>query len=544
VGPALDGPGRAPADLSAPVGEWWRSGVLYQVYPRSFADTDGDGHGDLRGIVEHLDHLEWLGIDGLWLNPINPSPNADWGYDVADFTAVDPQLGDLDMFDLLVADAARRGIRVIIDLVPNHTSDRHPWFVDARSSRSARHRDWYVWADGKPDGTPPNNWLSVFGGPAWTWDQATEQYYLHNFLAEQPDLNWWNDEVADAFDDILRFWFDRGVAGFRIDVANGIVKDRELRDNPEVEEDDDPRIRALGVRPIYNMNRPEVHDVLRRWRKLADGYEPGRLLLGETWVLDLDPLARFYGSGTDELHLAMNFPFVFAGFGAGMRSIVEAMEGRLPQDAWPSWHASSHDAGRFPTRWCGGDERKIRAALVLLLTLRGTPLLYYGDEIGMPEVPVPRERLRDPVGIRRWPDDPGRDGARTPMQWTGEPTAGFTGTEVELWLPVGDAGACNVVDQRDDRGSVLHLCRDLIALRRARPDLQTGAYAPVDAPGDVWAWRRGRHTLTAVNVSDRPAEVDLAGEILLGTRRDRDGERVDRTLTLEPWEAVVVQGAR
>ncbi len=393
-------------------GSWWRSGVLYQLYPRSFADSNGDGHGDLQGIIEHLDHLAWLGVDGVWLNPINPSPNADWGYDVADYTGVEPDFGDADVIDRLVAGARERGIRVILDLVPNHTSDRHPWFLDARSSRTARHRDWYVWADALPDGGPPNNWVSVFGGNAWTWDEPTQQYYLHNFLAEQPDLNWWNDEVREAFDDIMRFWFDRGISGFRIDVAHGIVKDIELRDNPSATPDDDELARALGQVQEFSMNRPEVHDVLRRWRAIADGYEHDPILLGETWVPDISTLMRFYGDGADELHLALNVPFVFAELGTPMRAIVEQEEAVIPDGAWPTWTGSNHDAGRFPTRWCGSDDRKIRAALVMLLTLRGTPILYYGDEIGMPEVAVARDRIRDPVGVRGWPDDPGRDRAR------------------------------------------------------------------------------------------------------------------------------------
>ena len=522
--------------------EWWRAGVLYQIYPRSFADSDGDGSGDLQGILDHLDHLAWLGVDGIWLNPVTPSPDADWGYDVSDYTSIHPDLGDLKTFDRLVSEAAGRGIRVIIDLVPNHTSDQHPWFVDARSSRDARHRDWYVWADPKPDGSPPNNWRSVFGGPAWTLDQGTGQYYLHNFLPQQPDLNWWNEEVRDAFDDILRFWLDRDVAGFRIDVANGIIKDRELRDNPPVTEEDHPLLRPLGLRPVYNMNRPEVHEVFRRWRALVDVYEPLRILLGETWVLDLEHLVRFYGSGTDQLHLAMNFPFLFARFGPTMRAVVDASEAGLPPGAWSAWHGSSHDSGRFPTRWCDGDPRKVRAALVVLLTLRGTPLLYYGDEIGMEEVAVPRERLRDPVGIRGWPQEPGRDRARTPMPWTGGPMGGFTRRDVEPWLPPGDPAACNVADQREDRGSVLHLCRDLVALRRARPDLAVGHFEAIEAPDGVWAWRRGGGTVVAVNASDASVEVDLGeGEVLLGTRRDREGHRGPPTL--EPWEAVVVEGA-
>ena len=298
---------------------WWRSGVLYQLYPRSFADANGDGHGDLEGVIAHLDHLAWLGIDAIWLNPIHPSPNADWGYDVADYLDVHPDFGDLATLDRLIARAADHDIRVVLDLVPNHTSDRHPWFEDARTSRTAEHRDWYVWADAQPDGSPPNNWVSVFGGAAWTWDETTQQYYLHNFLAEQPDLNWWNEEVRSAFDDILRFWFDRGIAGFRIDVAHGIVKDVDLRDNPLAVEGDDALTRSLGQRQEFNMNRPEVHDVIRRWRAIADRYDQEPILVGETWVADLTRLMRFYGDGTDELHLALNVPFVFAELGDEMR---------------------------------------------------------------------------------------------------------------------------------------------------------------------------------------------------------------------------------
>ncbi len=417
---------------------WWRSGVLYQIYPRSFADSDGDGNGDLQGIIDHLDHLEWLGVDGIWLNPIGPSPNADWGYDVADYAAVHPDFGDLDALDRLVAQAGARGIRVILDLVPNHTSDQHPWFLDARSSRTSRYRDRYVWADAREDGSPPNNWVSVFGGPAWTWDEATQQYYLHNFLPEQPDLNWWNEEVRSAFDDILRFWFDRGISGFRIDVAHGLVKDLELRDNPVATADDDDLSRSLGQRHEFNMNRPEVHDILRRWRAIADTYDHEPILLGETWVPDLTALMRFYGDGSDELHLALNVPFVFAELGPQMRAIVGEEEAAIPEPAWPTWTGSNHDAGRFPTRWCHDDDRRIRAALVVLLTLRGTPVLYYGDEIGMPEVAVPRDRIKDPVGIRGWPDDPGRDRARTPMPWTGDPAGGFTRPGIDPWLPAGE----------------------------------------------------------------------------------------------------------
>ena len=529
-------PASAPDAGASP---WWRAGVLYQIYPRSFADSNGDGHGDLRGLIQHLDHMAWLGVDGIWLGPIHPSPQADWGYDVADYLAVDPDFGNLEDLDRLISEASGRGIRVLLDLVPNHTSDRHPWFVDARSSRKAEHHEWYVWGDPKPDGSPPNNWRSSLGGSAWTWDEGIGRFYLHNFQSAQPDLNWWNRAVADAFDAILRFWLDRGVAGFRIDVAHGLVKDRLLRDDSPALETDHPRVRAHGLRSDFSMNRPEAHDILRRWRTITDSCGPDRVLLGESWVMDLEALARFYGSGEDELHLALNVPFVLSTPGPEMRSVVESTEAMLPGAAWPLWNGSNHDVGRFPTRWCGGDERRARAALVTLLTLRGTPLLYYGDEIGMRDVEVPKERLKDPVGLRHWPDDRGRDGGRTPMQWT--PEEGFTSAGVEPWLPAGDAAARNVADQREDPGSILHLCRDLIALRREREDLHSGAYEALESAEGVWAWRRGTETVVALNHGDAPATLSLgAGEILIGTKRKRAGERVDGDVQLDPWEAVIL----
>ena len=329
-------------------GQWWRSGVLYQVYPRSFADSNGDGVGDLRGVIDHLDYLAWLGVDGIWLSPITVSPNVDWGYDVADYCDVQREYGTLADVDELVAEAGHREMRVLLDLVPNHTSDQHPWFADSRTSRAARHRDWYVWADGEAGGSPPNNWVSGFGGPAWTLDDATGQHYLHNFAPEQPDLNWWNGEVREAFDEIQRFWYDRGVAGFRIDVCHMIVKDAELRDNPASTDDDHRMARLLGQRPVHNSNRPEVHEVLRRWRRLADSYRPSRVLVGETVVYDLEELVRFYGTGADELDLAFNVPFLGARLDAQRLSgIVERTEALLPPGAWPVWAASNHDVSRM-----------------------------------------------------------------------------------------------------------------------------------------------------------------------------------------------------
>ena len=462
---------------------WWQRAVIYQIYVRSFADSDADGVGDLRGVVDRLDYLRWLGADAIWLSPVTVSPDKDWGYDVADYTDVQPDFGDLAALDELVAKAAQHDLKVIVDLVPNHTSDRHAWFEEARASRDSARREWYVWADPKPDGSPPNNWRSTFGGPAWTLDEHTGQYYLHNFLPEQPDLNWWNEDVRAAFDDILRFWLDRGIAGFRIDVAHGIVKDRELRDNP------DPAVST------YNANREDVHEVFRRWRRLVDGYEPPRVLLGETWVMEIDRLARFYGGGEDELHLAFNFPFTFSPLeAASMRDVVEETEAALPEKAWPVWMLSNHDIVRFPTRIAGGDERKARAALFLLFTLRGTPVLCYGDELGMQQADVPSERERDMAG---------RDGARTPMPWNG----GWS----DPWLPL-TAEVASVAEQREDEGSFLSFCSGLIAQRRASRDLLTGSYETLPAPDGVWAFRRGEQTAVAVNLTDE--EVEVLGERL------------------------------
>ncbi len=504
-------------------GSWWDRAVIYQVYPRSYADANGDGIGDLPGLVSRLDHLQWLGVNAVWLSPTFPSPNADWGYDVSDYVDVHPDFGTLADLERLIVEAERRHIRVLLDLVPNHTSDAHPWFHDPAK------RAWYVWRDPKPDGSPPNNWKAVFGGPAWTFDEPSGQYYLHNFLPQQPDLDWWNDEVREAFDEILRYWFDRGVSGFRIDVAHALVKDPLLRDNPPSRPTDSPSWQRVGQRPEHNMGLPEAVDVHRRWRGVAQEYEAERLLLGETYVLDLEKLMTYIASGG--LQLCMNLAFVHAPFIAEELAAVVAETERLyPAGATPVWHASSHDDPRFATRWCAGDEDAIRCALVTLLSLRGACILYQGDEIGLETVDVPPERLRDTAG---------RDPGRTPMVWSDEEGAGFTEPGVEPWLPIGDRSR-NVAAQRDDPGSILTLTRDLIGLRKHRL-LLTGAYEQVEAPAGVWAFRREGGAFVAANLGNGQVVLEgVRGAIVIGTRRERGDEVVDGALELGPREAVVL----
>ncbi len=519
---------------------WWRDGVLYQVYLRSFADSDGDGVGDIPGLISWLDHLAWLGVDGIWVTPVMPSPNHDWGYDISDYTSVDPQYGTIADVDRLIAEAGARGMRVLFDLVPNHSSIEHPWFVESRASRESAKRDWYVWADAKPDGSPPNNWVGNFFGPSWTYDERTGQYYLNSFLPTQADLNWWNPEVRQAFDGVLRFWFDRGIAGFRIDVVHKLIKDRALPDNPPAGKGGSVIEQAWGQRELYNANQPETHDVVRRWRGVAQEYEEPRILVGETYVLDIPTMASYYGAG-DELDLAFNVPFLWSSLDAAqMRKVIDATEDALPDGAWPVWNGGSHDISRMASRWGANDGRKVRCALMLLLMLRGTALLYYGDEIGIPDTDVPLARALDPLG-KRIPgvETAGRDPARTPMHWDGGPGAGFTRPGVEPWLPLGDAAACNVEDQRADRGSMLWLAHDLIALRRD-PEAQGTRTDWIPAPPGVLAWRRG-DAAVALNLSDDPAVVEgLDGRVRVGTRRERDGEQVSGSLRLEPWEGVVL----
>ncbi|MGZ9165881.1 MAG: alpha-amylase family glycosyl hydrolase, partial [Anaerolineales bacterium] len=409
---------------------WWQKGVIYQIYPRSYQDSNGDGIGDLAGIVQRLDYLSnTLGVDAVWLSPIYPSPMHDFGYDVADYCDIHPLFGSLQDFDHLLAEVHQRGMKLILDLVPNHTSDEHPWFIESRSSRDDPKRDWYIWRDPTPDGGPPNNWLSHFGGPAWTFDERTGQYYLHQFVKQQPDLNYRNPDVAKAMLDIMRFWLDRGVDGFRVDVIGLIMKDPLFRDEP-------PNPAWNGVNPfaslqhIYTANLPEVHDLIRQMRAVLDSYDD-RMMVGETYLPNEDLVIYYGGPDALECHLPFNFQLITAPWdAAGVRRMVDAYEAVLPPDAWPNWVLGNHDQHRLATRVGPG---QAGVANMLLLTLRGTPTCYYGDELGMENVPIPLEKVQDPPAVNQ-PEIAhivGRDPERTPMQWDTSPNAGFSEPDVK-----------------------------------------------------------------------------------------------------------------
>ena len=547
---SMTAPDRTP---SADPHEWWQTGIVYQVYPRSFMDSNGDGVGDLPGVISRLDYLQWLGVDAVWLSPIYPSPMADFGYDVSDYCDVHPLFGTLADFDRLVAEAHGRGLKVILDFVPNHTSDRHPWFLESRLSRDNPKRDWYIWRDPAPGGGPPNNWLSNFGGPAWRLDEATGQYYFHAFLKEQPDLNWRNPEVRRAMHDVLRFWMGRGVDGFRVDVIYHVVKDDQFRDNPR-----NPDYKPGSQNPhheflaTYIADRPEVHDVIAGMRRVVDEYE-GRMLVGEIY-LPVERLVMYYGEGGRGVHMPFNFQLVTMPWNArAIGDAVRRYEELLPSHGWPNWVLGNHDNPRIASRV---GRPQARVAAMLLLTLRGTPTMYYGDEIGMCDVPIPPGRVQDPFEKNVPGMGLGRDPERTPMQWDGSDGAAFTRAGVEPWLPLADDYRdVNVAAQRDDPASYLSLYRRLIELRRREPALSVGEYEPLARPddaGEVIAYRRragDRRFLVVLNLSGRPqtfrrpdgATESLPGRIALSTCLDRDQEPVARTLELRPNEGVVVE---
>jgi glycosidase len=517
---------------------WWQRGVIYQIYPRSFMDSNGDGVGDLNGIASKLDYLAALGVDAIWLSPIYPSPMADFGYDVANYTDVDPIFGDLAAFDKLIAAAHARQIKIVIDFVPNHSSDQHPWFKEARSSKTNPKRDWYTWRDAKPDGSLPNNWLSVFGGPAWTLDPLTGQYYLHSFLEAQPDLNWRNPELKAAMIDALRFWLTRGVDGFRIDVAHYIMKDPDLRDNPP-----NPayKVSANAYKSMgeyesllitNSVGHPDVHDILHEIRALLDSFstEAPRYSVGEIHVFDWAEWAKYYGPKNDELHMPFNFALVGAKWQAPVvRGIVEAIEAAMPAGAWPNYVLSNHDEHRIATRL---GRATARTAMMLLLTLRGTPTMYYGDELGMIDGVIPPEREQDPWGKRVPGLGLGRDPERTPMQWSNSANAGFSPAGVETWLPIADGyDVCNVVSEEADSHSALTLTKRLLTLRRENAALYGGAYKTVGgAPDECYVYERSADGVTfliALNFSASQQTLHLSdlhatkAHIVLSTHLDR-----------------------
>ncbi len=518
--------------------EWWRTGIVYQVYPRSFQDSDGDGVGDLKGIEQRLDYLQWLGVDAVWISPFYPSPMADFGYDVSNYVDVDPMFGSLDDFDRVLHAAHARGLKVIIDFVPNHTSDQHPWFQQARADRGNPKRDWYIWRDPKPSGDAPTNWQSVFGGSAWTFDPQSRQSYLHSFLPEQPDLNWRNPEVEAAMFDVLRFWLDRGVDGFRMDVLWYLIKDDQFRDNPTNPAFDlatsPPH---LILEPVFNSDRPETMAIVKRMRALLDSYDGERVLIAETY-LPVARLAAYYGENLDAAQLPFNFKLIQTPWTArDVAAIVERYNATLPAGAQPNWVLGNHDNPRVASR-LGRD--RARAAAVLLLTLHGTPTLYYGDELGMIDVAIAPEQARDPRAKTQ--PGHGRDPERTPMRWDAETNAGFT--TGEPWLPLGeDVATVNVEEERDDPASMLSLHRRLIALRRAEPALHAGTFQSLGLTGQVFAYERasgGKRFVVAVNFGE-PARLDApAGVVAISTDMGRDGARVSGAFTLSRDEAVVI----
>jgi len=532
---------------------WWHNGVIYQIYPRSFYDTNGNGVGDLNGILLKLDYLaNTLGVNAIWLSPFYPSPMKDFGYDVANYIDVDPLFGNLAAFDHLLQSAHELDIKIIIDLVPNHTSDQHPWFVESRSSIDNPKRDWYLWLDAKPDGSPPNNWISVFGGSAWEWDTKTNQYYLHSFLKEQPDLNWRNPNLKDAMFDVVRFWLERGVDGFRVDVAHFLMKDPQFRDNPVNPSKTQAIHKPLGdydtQRHLYDKGHPDNHQIYREFRNILDEYSTisPRVAIGEIHIYDWNEWVLYYGKNLDELHMPFNFSLLNTPWNASaIRKAVDNLEAVLPPGAWPNYVLGNHDEIRLVSRI---GENQARIAAMLLLTLRGTPTIYYGEEIGMASIVIPPEKQKDPAGLRQ----PGqeRDQCRTPMQWSSAPNAGFSPPNVPgTWLPISENYQTNNVESHlKDPSSLLILYKKLLKLRRKYPTLQIGDYQPVNgAPDHCYTYTRQTKNdifLISLNFSNQQTLVELhpsqRGKCLLSTYLDRKGEIDLNHFYLRPNEGIII----
>lgn len=521
---------------------WWQSGTIYQIYPRSFQDSNADGVGDLEGIRRRLDYLVGLGIDALWVSPFFLSPMADFGYDVADYCGVDPIFGTLEDFDRLVSDAHARGLKIILDFVPNHTSEKHPWFQDSRQGRDAPKRDWYIWRDPASDGGSPNNWMSHFGGSAWEFDPASRQYYYHAYLRQQPDLNWRNPEVRAAMMDVLRFWLERGVDGFRVDVIWHLMKDPSFRDNP-------PNPFYMPGQPaiarhleIHSTDQPEVLDIIAEMRATLDAYGD-KVLIGEIY-LPVERLVAYYGPALSGVHLPFNFQLISAAWKAReIAELIDAYEAALPKGAWPNWVLGNHDRPRVASRIGAA---QARVAAMLLLTLRGTPTLYYGDELGMMDVPVPPEAVQDPWEKNEPGLGLGRDPVRTPMRWDTSPNAGFS--EGRPWLPMGDGPERNVATEMQDASSMLALHRRLLELRRAHPALALGDYEGVSMQGDLLAfWRRtpAESVLVMLNFGHEAASYQAPGHfrVLLSTHSGGREIGEDGTIDLRPDEGLILKPA-
>jgi alpha-glucosidase len=515
--------------------EWWQSGIIYQIYPRSFQDSNGDGVGDLDGIRRRLDYLSWLGIDALWISPIYPSPMADFGYDIKDYCGIDPLFGRLADFDSLLSEAHQRGIKIILDYVPNHTSDQHPWFQQSRASRGNERRDWYIWRDGKPGGQPPNNWVSQFGGPAWTWDPTTQQFYLHSFLAQQPDLNWRNPAVRQAMFEVLRFWLDRGVDGFRVDVLWLLIKDAAFRDNPPNPAYKPAQPQIDQYISLYNADQPEIHPLVAQMRAVLDEYSD-RVLIGEIY-LPFDRLVTYYGPRLNGAQLPFNFALIKTTWKASeIAGLIAQYEKALPPGGWPNWVLGNHDQPRIAARVGAAQARN---AAMLLLTLRGTPTMYYGDELGLARVTVAPKFAQDP-----WEkNEPGlgvsRDPSRTPFQWNATINAGFT--TGRPWLPLDpNYPMQNAERLQHKQDSLLNLYHRLIAIRKQHRALSLGDTRAVSAADNILSYERfcgDERIVVVLNLGPEPSAFtalnpsDFAGSsILLSTHLDREGPMCDLTL--------------
>lgn len=523
--------------LTSSVSDWWKHAVIYQIYPRSFQDSNGDGIGDLKGIETRLDYVADLGVDAIWISPFYPSPMADFGYDVSDFCGVDPMFGTLEDFDSLLAAAHARQIKVILDFVPCHSSDQHPWFLESRAARDSAKRDWYIWRDPKPDGSPPTNWIGEFGGSAWTWDEATGQYYLSVFLSEQPALNWRNPDLRAEMLGAMRFWLDRGVDGFRVDAivfADPDVDGGDHPPNPYWTEAMGPARSQIQTRLTH---QPGVFKVVRDMRMVCDEY-PERLLIGETSG-SLEDVVRYYGDDLDLFHLPFFFEMLFTPWNASqIASVVERYEAGLPEGAWPSHVLGNHDIGRIASR---AGLAQARVAATLLLTLRGTPTIYQGDELGKDSAPIPPEKVRDPWEIRVPGLGLGRDPARTPMPWDAGETAGFT--TGEPWLPIHVPAEGYVAAQASDPGSMLNYVKELLALRRGCPALTEGQYRQISSAEDVYIFERGTESdrlVVCLNFSARTMATSVGGQVLLSSDAARPRNVVDE-LILQPHEAVILR---